>query len=168
MQTLTSLSLKDFSKDTKYFVDSNIFIYFLLGHKTYSPIVKSFFNAIEKGEIKAYINPTIVSEVYFNYIRIKTSEKYKISLKDSNLYIKTNPDVIREINLGFINEIFSLPNLYLLNIENLIKIQSAIFDYSLLPNDAIHVATCIEHEITNIATNDKDFERVNILKIWKI
>jgi len=88
--------------------------------------------------------------------------------KDSNIYIKTNPDVIREINLGFINEIFSLPNLYLLNIENLIKIQSAIFDYSLLPNDAIHVATCIEHGITNIATNDKDFERVNFLKIWKI
>lgn len=70
MQTLTSLSLKDFSKDTKYFVDSNIFIYFLLGHKTYSPIVKTFFNEIEKGEIKAYINPTIVSEVYFKRILI--------------------------------------------------------------------------------------------------
>ena len=159
--------LTSFSEDVEFFIDSNIFIYFLLKHRTYSPIIKFFFNRIEKEEIKGYINHTVVSETYFNYIRIKVSEKYKMASKDSNIYIKTNPDVIREIDSKIIEEVFSLPNLYFLNIENYKNIGSAMFEYSLLPNDAIHVATCKEHGITNIATNDKDFERVNFLKIWK-
>ncbi|MGB2842090.1 MAG: PIN domain-containing protein [Halobacteriota archaeon] len=42
-----------------------------------------------------------------------------------------------------------------------------ITKYSLLPNDAIYVATMKGHGITNIATNDPDFERVGWLKVWK-
>jgi predicted nucleic acid-binding protein len=38
--------------------------------------------------------------------------------------------------------------------------------YRLMSNDAIHVATMKGHGITNIATNDPDFERVEWLKVW--
>jgi len=40
-------------------------------------------------------------------------------------------------------------------------------EYSLLPNDAIHAATCNIHGIEYMATNDSDFERVSFLCIWK-
>ena len=43
----------------------------------------------------------------------------------------------------------------------------AIKDYALLTNDAFHVATMKGHGITNIATTDPDFERVNGTKVWK-
>jgi len=39
--------------------------------------------------------------------------------------------------------------------------------YRLMSNDAIHVATIKKHGISNIATNDPDFERVEWLKVWK-
>jgi len=39
--------------------------------------------------------------------------------------------------------------------------------YGLLSNDAIHVATMTQRGITNIATNDPDFERVEGLTVWK-
>ncbi|NQE52191.1 tRNA(fMet)-specific endonuclease VapC [ANME-1 cluster archaeon GoMg3.2] len=39
--------------------------------------------------------------------------------------------------------------------------------YRLMSNDAIHVATMKKRGITDIATNDPDFERVNWLKVWK-
>ncbi len=39
--------------------------------------------------------------------------------------------------------------------------------YGLLSNDAIHVATMTQHGITNIATNDPDFERVEGLTVCK-
>jgi predicted nucleic acid-binding protein len=39
--------------------------------------------------------------------------------------------------------------------------------YNLLPNDAIHLATVRRYGITNIATNDRDFERVDWLNVWK-
>jgi predicted nucleic acid-binding protein len=40
-------------------------------------------------------------------------------------------------------------------------------EYSLLPNDAIHAATCNIHNMEHMATNDSDFERVSFLCIWK-
>ena len=36
-----------------------------------------------------------------------------------------------------------------------------------MSNDAIHVATMKRYGITNIATNDPDFERVGGIKVWK-
>jgi len=42
-----------------------------------------------------------------------------------------------------------------------------IRDYSLLPNDAIHLATMKKYGIRNIATNDSDFERVGGIKVWR-
>jgi len=39
--------------------------------------------------------------------------------------------------------------------------------YWLMATDAIHVATMKGHGITNIATNDPDFERVGWIKVWK-
>jgi predicted nucleic acid-binding protein len=62
-------------------------------------------------------------------------------------------------------------------LENLriVEIDREIFDialgysknYYLLSNDAIHVATMKNYGITNIATNDPDFERVSWIKVWK-
>lgn len=39
--------------------------------------------------------------------------------------------------------------------------------YVLLSNGTIHLATMKRHKIANIATNDKDFERVEWLRVWK-
>jgi len=40
-------------------------------------------------------------------------------------------------------------------------------EYHLFPRDALHAACCKAYGITNIATNDADFERVEWLKVWK-
>jgi len=39
------------------------------------------------------------------------------------------------------------------------------FDYKLLPDDALIVATCKHHGIRKIATFDPDFKRVDFLEI---
>ncbi|MCC7572371.1 MAG: PIN domain-containing protein [Candidatus Methanofastidiosum sp.] len=37
-------------------------------------------------------------------------------------------------------------------------------EYGLLPNDAIHAASCKYYDIKNIATNDSDFESLEALE----
>ncbi|HEC86384.1 MAG TPA: PIN domain-containing protein [Thermoplasmatales archaeon] len=39
--------------------------------------------------------------------------------------------------------------------------------YNLMATDAMHVSVMKKHGITNIATNDSDFERVDWIKVWK-
>jgi predicted nucleic acid-binding protein len=38
--------------------------------------------------------------------------------------------------------------------------------YGLLPNDALHLVAMKNSNIRNIATRDKDFERVEGIEIW--
>ena len=42
-----------------------------------------------------------------------------------------------------------------------------IWKYGLWFSDALHSACCKVNDITDIATNDRDFERVDFLKVWK-
>jgi predicted nucleic acid-binding protein len=62
-----------------------------------------------------------------------------------------------------------LQSLYLLPISELeVDVcYKAIKDHALLTNDAFHVATMKQRGITNIATNDLDFERVEWIRVWK-
>ncbi|MCK4734821.1 MAG: PIN domain-containing protein [Methanophagales archaeon] len=69
---------------------------------------------------------------------------------------------------GFISPIIVSETLFNFISESEVEeCYKAIKDYALLTNDAFHVATMKRYGITNIATNDPDFERVNGTKVWK-
>ena len=51
--------------------------------------------------------------------------------------------------------------------ETWVKAVALSAEYSLLPNDSIHAATCSTYGIEHVASNDSDFERVSFLRIWK-
>ena len=39
--------------------------------------------------------------------------------------------------------------------------------HDLLLSDAIHAATCKIYAISDMATNDADFDRVDFIRVWK-
>lgn len=159
--------LSHIPENSKVFVDSNIFTYFLLKREEYYNSTKNFLKRIDEREIIGLINPVVISETYFNYIRIKISEKYRINLKDVVKMIKEDPQILCEISIDVVDDTFRLDNLNILEYNSEISIKDFIADYLFLPNDAIHAATCKYYGIKNIATNDSDFERVDFLKVWK-
>ncbi len=159
--------LSNIPESSKVFIDSNIFTYFLLKREEYYNSTKNFLKRIDEREIIGLINSVVISETYFNYIRIKISEKYRINLKDVVKKIKEDPKILGEISIDVVDDTFRLDNLNILEYTPEISIKDFIADYLLLPNDAIHAATCKSYVIDNIATNDSDFERVDFLKVWK-
>ena len=60
--------------------------------------------------------------------------------------------------------VFKIPNIYLMNVQQkaLDSFGDSILTYGLLPNDTLHMLTCYSYGIENIATNDSDFERVDL------
>ena len=128
---------------------------------------KNFLKRIDEREIIGIVNSVVISETYFNYIRIKISEKYKINLKDVVKMIKEDPQILGEISIDVVDDTFRLDNLNILEYNPETSIKDFISDYLLLAKDAIHAATCKYYDIENIATNDSDFERVDFLKVWK-
>jgi hypothetical protein len=104
--------LSDIPGDSLVFVDSNIFLYFVLDHPLYFESCKNFFERIKKGEMMGFINSIVFSETYFTYMRIQIKETYDITLKEVVGFIKEDPDVIKTVDLEPVDMIFEIPNWY--------------------------------------------------------
>ncbi len=110
---------------------------------------------------------TVVNEtIYVTFRRLAKDEGVK-NIYDVKKFAKTEYGRILLSNAySMVMELLELSGIQLLDEEeNFEVIQRVSEKYGLLPNDAIIVATCIKHGITEIATFDTDFENVSFLKI---
>jgi predicted nucleic acid-binding protein len=133
------------------FIDSNIFIGILEGEEN----AKKVFNS----DLKLYKNSLISSEVIYIYLKAVTNKKSYV--------LKKNPEEITRINLNKIEELLDLAETLPMNKEIEDLSFEIIKKYGLLPNDALIAATCKHYGIRNIATFDRDFERIDFLNVWK-
>lgn len=102
----------------------------------------------------------ISSEVIYIYLKAVTNKKSYV--------LKKNPEEITRINLNKIEELLDLAETLPMNKEIEDLSFEIIGKYGLLPNDALIAATCKHYGIKDIATFDKDFERVEFLNVWKL
>ena len=129
------------------FIDSNVILKYLEGDKR----AESLLDKVDVG----FINPIIVSEVIYGYIRLTTDLKpYELKEKFHKLQIDLTP--LYESLLDFV----LLPSSITLN-----ELKEVIEKYKLLPNDALIALTCKHYGITKIATFDDDFKRVDFLEV---
>ncbi len=163
-------SLSKISDDSIVFIDSNILTYHLLGDEVFGDECGRFLLRIEAGRLIGVINSIVISEVLYNFIRAEVAEKYDKGYRAVGRYIKENPKVLREVNPTPVNELLAMQNLFMLESSKdyvVNTIPMYISSYNLLSNDLIIASTMKENRITDIATNDSDFERIEGIKVWK-
>jgi len=160
-------NLRALPSGEKVFIDSNILTYHLLNDPIYGKRCKEFIDRVENRDLDGFISPIIVSETLFNFIKAAIVKNYRIRPKEITIFLKTKVEVIRNINIAKASELFEIFNIVSISESEVRECYKAIKDYALLTNDAFHVAAMRKNMIENIATNDKDFERVEWIKIWK-
>lgn len=163
--------LKEIESGTVVFIDANIFLYGMLEHFKYGNACKSFLYDVDKGEYDGITSVLVCNEIFHRTMIAEAVEKYGVEPKFAVSYLKNNWNIVKELNKAskVIEVIEQIVNL------RIVEINKDIFDaasgyskkYGMLSNDAIHVATMGRNSITNIATNDGDFERVEWMKVWK-
>ena len=162
------MKLKGMQRSSKVFIDSNIITYHLSGHNIFGGASRNFLKDVERGEYESYVNDVVLSEVLLNFIK---SELFRLrGIKPHRVVreIKRDPSLIGLVNFDAVTKLFENLRVEILPVEYKCKeLVEFISGYFLLPNDALHVATMKRYGITNIATNDPDFERVGWIKVWK-
>jgi len=153
------------------FVDSNIFIYNAMDHEKHGQSSTNFLLKIEKEEIKAFTNSLVLDEIFFKILTAEASRYTEAkNIKNLKRIVRESKAVYKPVKeyRDYIFEL-SLSGLKILDVDSRITLESinTAEKYNLLTADAIHVATCRFYNIKNIATNDKDFERVDFLKVWR-
>ena len=133
------------STTNKIMVDSSVFIEALKGRKTdfYKSLISTNTNQF-------YINEIILSEYLYYLLAINGGSSPK-SLQESKL--------IKSVFSTSSNELVILKDFILLSSSQEFSeiVPSFMSTYNLLPNDAIILATCKLHGITQLASHDTDF-----------
>lgn len=162
-------TLIDIGSKASTFVDSNIFTYFLLEDRRYFNTVKKFFERINTGEIFGFANNIVFTETLFNFVKAEVIYSENIIVRDFIKIAKLHPDIIAKVDVSPVLELLNLPNLYMLDLPSgtISDIKEIHSMYGLLSNDAYHLLTMKYYGITNITTNDSDFERVDWVNVWK-
>lgn len=123
------------------FIDTNVFIRHLTqDHTEFSPMATAFFARIERGEIKAQTSETCIFEAVF------TLEKRYRAAKPA----------IREGLLSLIE----LPGIVLPGKQRLRRAFELYAERNMSFGDACHVAVMEQYDMTEIASFDRDFDRV--------
>ena len=163
--------LDEIDTGTTIFIDANIFLYEILDHWKYAESCNSFLEHVNMGKYHAVMSVLVCNEVFHRVMIAEVVERYGIEPKSAVNYLKKNWGVVRELNKAYdaMLNIDAIENLEIVEIDR--EVYDIALEYSkkygLLSNDAVHLATIKKHGITNIATNDRDFERIEWLNIWK-
>lgn len=162
------LKLDALMPDEKVFIDANIFLYSAFKHPVFGNKCKDFLVRIEKGEIIGNTSDYVLNEVFHKLMIAEVVKKFKKTAKQAIRLIKKKPDVIGELETIWV-EMDSIKsfNISILNGSLFPDFVEVSKKYGLMATDAFHVATMKRYGITNIATNDPDFERVEWINVWK-
>lgn len=167
---MTFINTNRFPSNGRILVDSNIFLYSALAHKKFGKTCTEFLSRVENEDIIGFVPTIVIQEVLHRLMITEVQKKTGITnLIDIRKRIQTEPEIIQSLTqcfkatqniqqMGF-HLIGDSPEIITHSIEISKK-------YSLFAKDALIVASAWTYGIFDIASHDKDFERVPRLNVY--
>ena len=150
-------------------MDANVHLYSAFKHPVYGTLCRDLLIRIDEGDVYGYTSDFVLDEVLHKLMIAEVAKKYTKSVKEAVAYIKKNPEVIAQLEVIWTEmELLERSKFVVLENRSLFpEFVELSKRYTLMATDAVHVAIMRRHGLTDIATNDPDFERVDWLTIWK-
>jgi predicted nucleic acid-binding protein len=164
-------SLELLPVSSNVFIDPNRFLYHIMKHPKLFPSCKDFLTRIEAGEYNGFTSILAINEVLHKLMLAEAIKTYGLrSERDAIRLLKEKPEMISELSQVWKNysDIKEYPVIVCdFDEEIMDKAVELSNRHGLLISDASHLAIMKDQGITNIATNDRDFERVEWIEVWK-
>jgi uncharacterized protein len=147
------------------FLDTNILIYAYTNTR-FTPACEELLDKIKDGRVTGYVNSTVIDELFHKVLLMDVYTKKGLHPADAITYLKQNPDTIGEFELPFTiaQEILRDSGLTVLDTSMVLdEALSQSHRYGLLFSDALHAACCVHYSIMYLATNDRDFSRMDTI-----
>jgi predicted nucleic acid-binding protein len=154
------------------YLDTNVLYMYLRADPEHLPTIRAFLGQVIKGEIEAFVGIPVLDELFYRLLlaRIKDETgRNPLNVLRENLVgaVGDHGELIRNA----IQQLVSLPNMTLVGVEadDGDSMFQNIVMYKLLPRDALHLAIMQRLNISMIASDDTDFDRVNeFSRLWVI
>ena len=141
----------------RVFVDTSVILAFLAGQDDRA---LEIIRGVERRELTGYINPLVIDETIYGYLRLATGHSARrirklLARRDERLMGMIKDEVQPVLKLFTTLPLASEPG----------EVTGLIEEHGLMPADALIALTCRQHEISVIATLDEDFKRVPWLRV---
>lgn len=163
------MQASDFQEGDIY-LDTNFFYHFLRPIPRYRGVIQAFFQRIEGGQIRAFTSVNTFDELAYRLLLSAIKDRYNGN--PIELLRNQTSDMLREFYPS-VQEVLlmlkSLPNLTILSLteSELSRMIDNLSSDMLLPRDALHLAVIENHGIRYMATDDRDFDKVEgIERVW--
>lgn len=163
-------SITHIHEGTSVFIDANIFIYHFIYETAESQLCTSLLKRIENGELKGFTSTVVLAEISHRLMVFEAIEKYKVESRKAVRFLKEHPGKLKSLtkHLDAVNEIREM-GIHLMAVEPQDIFASLTLQkkYGFLTNDSINLHLMLKDSIFNIASNDPDFERVDLITLYK-
>jgi predicted nucleic acid-binding protein len=164
------VTLSEIPSDTRVFIDANIFVYHFSGPTELTPSCSAFLRRVEEGTLAAFTSLTVLAEVLHRLMIIEAAETLHLEARQIVRFLKEHPAEVRKLTKHLIvpDKIQAI-RVHILapTFDDLLASQEFKKAFGFLTNDAINLAIMKAHDLTDLATNDPDFARLDGLTIWK-
>lgn len=159
-------------KGARVFVDTNIFDLHFRGH---SVSCTNFMLRIANGEVLAYVNTQVLSDLLHRLMLVEAHKKGYIT-KTSAPLLKTcfqrdraKAANLKEYQMQFESALAIGVKVLPLTKQLFVTTKTERAAYGLLTSDSLHLGTMNKHNIPlkNIVTEDGDFTHIAGVTVWK-
>jgi predicted nucleic acid-binding protein len=146
------------------YVDTNVWYMYLRADSETRPILTTFVGQVVRGSCDAFVGIPVLDELLYRLllarVRDATGRNPLEALRNDRMgTIETHGPAIDTA----LRQLILLPNVYLVGVEttDFSRMLENIRTYALLPRDALHVALMQRLNLTAVASDDTDFDRVS-------
>jgi predicted nucleic acid-binding protein len=153
----------DITDGSLVFLDANTFIYAISREPQHFQACRDLIARVENGALSASTSTHILSDVAHRLMTIEAVKTFGWSYAGILRQLKRHPAEIQRLALfrQAIDDIIAL-GVHILSAQphNIVQAAKISQQYGLLSNDALVVALMQQHGLTQVASNDADFDRV--------
>jgi predicted nucleic acid-binding protein len=162
--------LNNIPDGARCFVDSNLIVDYLIDFAPFSQQCEVLFRRVKAGAVLAFTSATVVGEAVHKIMLAEAMQQHSLARQGLAHRLQRKRDLIT--NLGQHQKVSGFVRGVGIHVEavtlDLIERAAALsVKHRLLTNDAITVAAMEKLGLTNLATNDDNFDVVPGLTVWK-
>ena len=155
---------------SRVFLDTNVLLYAVTEHPDYGEWVDILLDRIRNSEIEGVISVIVLNELLHQLVIGEVSQREGLRPFQTIRYIKGRPDVLTDLAAyEVVEDVERNYGLQVLGIDvgTFALARTLMREHRLLSNDALHLAVMQIESISDLVTNDKDFDRVVGIRVWK-
>lgn len=164
--------LDDLPAKSQVFVDTNIFY---LHFQNRSVTCSAFINRIAMGEVTAYVNTQVLSDLMHKlmlaeaYVKGYISRERAADLREWLQKNRNQAHTLSDYQQQFEDILAIGLKVLVIGAKLMVDTKNERANYGLMTGDSFHVGTMQRKSITlsDIATYDNDFSHVTGLEVWK-